>query len=92
MEAIRTYIIGIANSEADGVRLYRVKGTETQVKKHLLQLVKDDKANDKDNYDYGTDTIKSIEVQSDGSLDAYAVYGDYHIDYTAVREKEPLIL
>lgn len=83
----KVWMIGICCSDADGVRLSKVYGTESQVKRHLLKLVKEDRSNDEEDWDSGTETISEIEVDKTlGTLEAYANYFDYHIDYTAKPE------
>lgn len=88
---ILEYIIGISSSEADGIISYRVSGTRQQVKKHLVTLVKSDKSNDKEAWDYGTTTMKDLDEEQE-IISGYGVYDDYHIDYTATPDKEPIIL
>jgi len=85
------WIIGIGNSEADGVSLHRVYGSKAAVKRHLVSIVKEDKLNDSEGFDYGTTAVKDVEEES-GTLHAYAVFSDYHIDYTAKPETEPIVL
>ncbi len=78
----RNWIIGYSGTEADDVITYIVSGTPTQVKKHLLLMIKEDTAED-DTFDYGTMTLKDIAKRADGSYYGYAVFGDHHNDYTA---------
>ena len=82
----KVYIIGIGGSNIDRVIIGRVIGTENQVKEYLLQLVKEDKENDEDNYEHGTETIDDIEIMQLGEMNAYGCYYDCHIDYTACPE------
>lgn len=76
------YIIAIGNSCSDGIDLCRFRGELEDVKKKLIELVLKDKANDEDNWDYGTEDIDEIEIIGN-DINAYATYHDYHIDYTA---------
>lgn len=87
------WIIGIACTENDGVFMRLCKNmTTTEVKKLLVHLVKQDKNNDIDDFDYGTINIKDIEetyvrINDEHrlySLEANACFSNYHIDYTAV--------
>ena len=82
----KNYIIGIGGTEIDCVVISRVYGTEKQVKEHLLQLVMEDRKEDEDRFDMGTDTIDEIEVMDSGEMNAYNCFSDYHIDYTACPE------
>jgi len=90
------WIIGIGNSAADGVRLETVRGTDRQVKNYLLSLAKEDRANDFEAWDHGTEKLSEIEelrifrnpvngVMNTGFY-AYNSFADYHIDYTAAPE------
>ena len=80
----KEWIIAVANTESDGVKIYKMTGTEDQVKNHMMKLVKEDKAADKEEYEYGTENKKEIEVQNDGTLQGYNCFVNYHIDYTAM--------
>ncbi len=82
----QNWIIGIGGSNADDVIVYRVFGSKNEVKKHLLSLVKEDKKNDKEIWDFGTSSLKEIDERTDGSFYAFGCYSDYHIDYTASPE------
>ena len=79
------WIIGIGGNEVDGVKLHRFYGTESQAKRHLIDLVKKDKLTDRESFDYGTEKISEVEVRANGSLYACGCYLDYHIDYEATR-------
>lgn len=89
------WIIGICNSESDGVELRQVIGTADDIKMYLCKQLLSDKENNEEGYDYGTESTDEISVEyvadeekSDETiirLDAYATYSDYHIDYTACR-------
>ena len=80
------WIIGIGGSEVDGVDMHRFYGTEYQVKRHLIKLVKEDIENNADCFEYGTDNIEEIQERIYGnSFYAYGCYSDYHIDYEAIK-------
>lgn len=49
----------------------------------LLQLVRESRENDADNYDNGTESEEEIAYRP-GRLDAYVSFSSYHIDFTAV--------
>lgn len=83
----RDWIIAIANTEADGVEIFRFFGTEESVRKKMVELVEEDKENDEEGFVNGTECSEEVSIgKSNGrfELNAYATYGDYHIDYTAV--------
>ena len=85
------YIIGISGSDLDTVKAYRVRGTEKKVKHHLLELVKSDRRNDPDSWDFGTEKLSDI-TEIDGVLYAFGSYESYHNDYTATPEEAPIVL
>lgn len=78
------WIITIANTAVDGTIINRFRGSETEVKEKLLELLNNDKKNDDEMFDYGTDSVDEVE-DTGTELNAYATYNDYHIDYTAKR-------
>jgi len=88
----KTYIIAISSSEADDIFLKRVVGTETQVKKYLINEIRKDKLEDKNGFDYGSTTTKEISDLGNGKLYGYSVFSDYHIDYVAMPEEESVEL
>ncbi len=57
------------------------------VKKIIVKLVKNARNEDKDRFDYGTTTIKdiNIEINSNGitAMNGYVVFSSYHIEITA---------
>lgn len=77
------WIIAIANSAVDGVVIYRFFGDRHEVKEKLLELLNNDKKNDVDMFEYGTESVDEVEDTGFYDLNAYATYCDYHIDYTA---------
>lgn len=80
---ICVYIVTVCSSEASGVRVTSFIGNEDQAKKHLIKLIKDDMANDPENFDFAPVKICEIETDKDGTLSGEAVYSDYHIEYQA---------
>ena len=78
------WIITEGNSENDGTEVHRFFGSEAEVKMLLLQLVRESRENDADNYENGTESEEEIASCRPGRLDAYASFSSYHIDFTAV--------
>ena len=78
------WIITEGNSENDGTEVHRFFGSEAEVKMLLLQLVRESRENDADNYENGTESEEEIASYRPGRLDAYASFSSYHIDFTAV--------
>lgn len=85
------WIIAIGNTEADGVRMLYAIGSVDQIKRALVELALEDKSNDEESFNYGTEDISNVDETVDSktndvtALNAYNVFSDYHIDYTAQR-------
>jgi len=77
------WIIGIGGTEEDDVSMYKLTGTRYQAKREIMRIIRRDRENDKESYNYGTENIKEIEERGDGSLYGYNCFSDYHIDYAA---------
>lgn len=80
------WIIGKCCSAEDGISFYKFTGTKTETKQKMVDMVLQDKENNLDEYDYGSESIDDIEEYLDYQLEGTGVYSDYHIDYSA----EPL--
>lgn len=81
---IYEWIVGVGGTEVGGVNLHKFVGTENEAKKHLVSLVKNDRANDEESFEDGTLYIKDVEYRKwQGTLYACGNYSDYHIDYEA---------
>lgn len=83
------WLIAVSGSATDGIDIYRFRGTDKEVKKKLLELLRRDKKADREEhdestFDYGTTNLQSIEVTGTGYY-AYAIYEEYHVDYVATR-------
>lgn len=94
------WIIGIANSESERVVIQQVLGTVGEVKNHLVKLIKEDKKNDEENYDFRTDDVDDIEeyyvdnndLNKIYQLEGFATYHEYHINYTATLASENTVI
>lgn len=80
------WIIGKCCSEEDGIVFYKFTGTKTETKQKMVDMVLQDKENNIDEYDYGSESIDDIMEYLDYQLESTGVYSSYHIDYSA----EPL--
>lgn len=80
------WIIGKCCSEEDGISFYKFTGTKTETKQKMVDMVLQDKENNIDEYDYGSESIDDIMEYLDYQLEGTGVYSSYHIDYSA----EPL--
>ena len=85
-EQKETWIIGCGGSDNDGVTLEKTVGTKKDVKNHLCALATEERAEDPDNYDFGTETPEEVEERSDGSLYAFVCFCDHHVDFSAWRD------
>lgn len=77
------WMLGIGGTAEDGVYMRQYHCTEYQMKKEMIRLIKEAIDNEDGDYDYGDTSIDSIATRSNGSLYAYIVFHDYHIDYEA---------
>lgn len=69
------WIIAVANTAADGILVYRFRGTADKVRAKLAELAKEDMENDPDN------VISSCGRE----FSAYIKFSDYHITYQAIQ-------
>lgn len=85
------WIIAIENTEADGVKMLYAIGNVDQIKRALVELALEGKDNDEESFEYGTEDISDVNETVDSKtnevteLNAYTVFSDYYIDYTAQR-------
>ena len=81
------WIVGICNTNGDGVDLIGFYGTEDEMKTALVDMVQFDReVDEEDDYEYGTESVEEVEVRYNGTeLYAYSCHYDYHIDYSAKR-------
>lgn len=81
------WIIGICNTDADGVSIYKFYGDVIEMKEKIISLIEEDRNKDKGNWEYGTkNTYDVLPIGMDEyELYGYGCYSDYHIDYTARR-------
>lgn len=69
------WIIAVANTAADGIPVYRFRGTADKVRAKLAELAKRDMENDPDN----------ICSCCGREFSAYIEFSDYHITYRAIQ-------
>lgn len=77
------WLLGICNTDRDGVDIIRVQATRQEMKEYLVSCVQEDREEDDGAFEYGTDTAEEVEENGDTVLNAYGNYSNYHIDYTA---------
>lgn len=86
----KSWTIGIGGSNADGVDVLRVIGTEEQIKEYLFDLIQEEREEVAEGYfDYyesGTEDISELEVRSYGRIYGYNCFSDYHTDYEAIPD------
>ena len=83
-----TYVIAACSSESNTIYIEKFASylPPVDVKKRIIKLIKEDKKNDKDNWDGGSTRLDSLEVQEDGTIIGYGNYSEYHINYVARPE------
>lgn len=84
------WVIAIGNTEVDDIKMFYVNGDVKKVKEALVKLALEDKENDEESFDYGTQNVSGIDEDIDDNnvvikLNAFNVFSDYHINYTALR-------
>lgn len=80
---ITDWLIGISNTDADSVTMYRFRGTRKDVKELLVKLAAQDREKDPDGYDHGTELVEHVQEDGPHKYQAYTVFADSRIDYTA---------
>lgn len=79
------WVIGICDTEGDGVDLVGFYGTEDEMKAKLVEMVQNDREYS-DSYVGGTESVDEVAVRYSGTeLYACGSYSCYHIDYSAKR-------
>lgn len=89
---IQNWTIGVCCTDSDGVSLYHVRGTKSQVKRFMIGLIKDEKKESKDQWDHGTEKVSEIDECTKTELYAYNCFSSYHTDYSATVDTEPVLL
>ena len=75
------WIVGICNTEADGVRIFRFRGTIEEMKEELVSLIKEDRNNDEENWSYGCDEINDIRAEDKQIAGTYIIYKFLRVAY-----------
>lgn len=86
------YIVGVKDMDNNHMKLYKVKGSRPQIKRHLARLVKADMMKNKEEWLNGTLKYTDVDEYVDGKLYAYGNYAYSNILYEAVPEEEPIVL
>ena len=71
---ITNWLIGISNTDADDKK---------RVKELLVKLAAQDREKDPDGYDHGTELVEHVQEDGPHKYQAYTIFADSHIDYTA---------
>lgn len=84
------WVIAIGNTEVDDIKMFYANGDVNDLKKALVKLALEDKKNDEESFEYGTQDVSVIDENHDDNnvvikLNAFNVFSDYHINYTALR-------
>ena len=76
----KSWTIGIGGSDADGVEVQRVVGTEEQIKEYLFGLIQEEREEVKnegyDRYEWGTEDISELEVRAYGCIYGYNCFNN----------------
>lgn len=88
MNEKNNWIIGICDTDADGVRILRASGAKEDVKGYLFSLVMEERNEKESCFDFGTESIEDITVGMNGSLYAFNCFFDSHTDYSLWKEME----
>ena len=73
------WIIAIGNTEADGVRMLYAIGSVDQMKRALVELALEDKGNDKESFNYGTEDISDVDETVDSKTNEVTVLNAYNV-------------
>lgn len=83
---ISTWIIAMASSDDDGMRILRFLGTADDVKEKLVSIILWDKNKDEENWLIGSDNVWDIQDISAGfqkEFYGFGTYSDYFVRYIA---------
>ena len=81
------WIIASCCSGSEGIDFTKVNTTEAGVKDLLMRKVMEDRAEDFEIFEHGTENIEEMTIELEG-IYAYNCFIDYHIDYSARRLSE----
>lgn len=87
MQKKQTWYVGIGGSDSDCVVMYKVIGTKAEIKRYLVGLVKKDKNESPDDWDWGTEKVSDLEIMASGEINASACFDNWHNDYSACPEE-----
>lgn len=83
------WLIGVCNTDGDGVSMYQFFGTKEETKQKLVEMIDTDRNNIKeegcDEWNHGTESVGDVEERGLWELYAYGCYSNFHIDYSAVE-------
>lgn len=85
------WIIATCNSDGDGVWMDKTRATKAEIKEKMVAMVSDFRSEYPEGYVHGTEWEDEVEIAENGffanqnSLNATAVFSDYHIDISAIR-------
>lgn len=84
------WIIGVYNSDGDGIDMYPVKGTTTEVKAHLFRTMKEF-AEDYEIVWDGDWREDNVAVNREETYMAIQPWGsDFYVDFCAQKMTEPI--
>lgn len=90
-DALPLWIIATCNSDGDGIWIDKMRATKEEIKEKLVAMVLNFRNESPEEYMNGTEWEDEVEIAENGffanqnSLNATAVFSDYHIDISAIR-------
>ena len=86
------WVIGVCCTDCDGVEIHRVYGTKKQVKAYMTSMMREERKEKSDEYDFCHRVANNDCWLTSGELYGVNVFNDHHTDYSAYVEKEPVVL
>ena len=82
---VYNWVLTICVSDGRGSNTQIVEATTAKIKRYLMDVIKNDRKNYKEGYDYGTTGIRDLDNTGDIYFFGFNQYSDYHVDYEAYR-------
>ena len=86
------WVIGVCCTDGDGVEIYRVYGTKKQVMEYIRDMMRKERKEDSWKYDYCIKVAENKCSWTQGYIYGCNVFHDYHTDYSAYPETDPIVL
>lgn len=86
----QTWTIVIYDNMDENIECHRLIGTIDQIKEALIEVVNGDIIVDRENWEYGTESVNDIKEDAEGQLYAYGSYKNHIRSYYAMPEEEAI--